>query len=384
MEYKAKKVFLKDKDGNYLIPFTDTGSGLDDKITNCLLEVPQNIKLELNNGTLTLKAGSKVIVPNGAGIFDEVVIVNDITFNPSNLSNRTGLLYVKNSLGTPSLGLATETASTSGATTPSTGWHYNTTDNIVYRDGNAENISLPIAIVTNVNGTGATSINQVFNGMGYIGSTVWVDKGVKGLIPNGRNEDGTLKNKEFTTNKIMTRNFTGTWQALLGVKADNISPLNVSAFSYNLGENINTSKDNGTVWSHTTIAKFSITNGVISNFQPKLPFRAVDYNDKQEIGTWGLPSVKFVDFTLGASGTNYIMPANGWLTFSKRLGAATAQYIAMYNNTTNMYLVNTIKGDKDNELCVFLPVRKGDSINIGYNATGETTRFRFHYAEGEV
>ena len=35
------------------------------QITNCLLEVPQRIKLELNDGVLTLKAGSQVIVPNG-------------------------------------------------------------------------------------------------------------------------------------------------------------------------------------------------------------------------------------------------------------------------------------------------------------------------------
>ena len=34
-------------------------------ITNCITEIPQDIKLELNNGILTLKAGSKVYVPNG-------------------------------------------------------------------------------------------------------------------------------------------------------------------------------------------------------------------------------------------------------------------------------------------------------------------------------
>ena len=38
--------------------------------TNRILEIPQDIKLELNNGTLTLTAGSKVYVPNGAGVFD--------------------------------------------------------------------------------------------------------------------------------------------------------------------------------------------------------------------------------------------------------------------------------------------------------------------------
>ena len=59
----------------------------DNQITNCLLEVPQNIKLELNDGVLTLKAGSKVIVPNGFeedGLtpkFDYVTIDSDISFD---------------------------------------------------------------------------------------------------------------------------------------------------------------------------------------------------------------------------------------------------------------------------------------------------------------
>ena len=35
------------------------------QITNCITEIPQDIKLELKDGVLTLKAGSKVYVPNG-------------------------------------------------------------------------------------------------------------------------------------------------------------------------------------------------------------------------------------------------------------------------------------------------------------------------------
>lgn len=35
------------------------------QITNCITEIPQDIKLELVDGTLTLKAGSKVYIPNG-------------------------------------------------------------------------------------------------------------------------------------------------------------------------------------------------------------------------------------------------------------------------------------------------------------------------------
>ena len=48
--------------------------------TNCLTEIPQDITLELNNGTLTLKAGSKVYVPNGSGVFD--VVTTALVWNP--------------------------------------------------------------------------------------------------------------------------------------------------------------------------------------------------------------------------------------------------------------------------------------------------------------
>ena len=33
--------------------------------TNRILEIPQDIKAELNNGVITIKAGTKVYIPNG-------------------------------------------------------------------------------------------------------------------------------------------------------------------------------------------------------------------------------------------------------------------------------------------------------------------------------
>ena len=41
----------------------DASLRINDKLTNCLLEVPQRIKYTLKNGTLTIKAGSVVSVP---------------------------------------------------------------------------------------------------------------------------------------------------------------------------------------------------------------------------------------------------------------------------------------------------------------------------------
>ena len=249
------------------------------QITNCLLEVPQNIKLELNNSTLTLKAGSKVIVPNGVGLFDEVVVSADKTI--TNTSNDTYMVFVrKDTNGLALTRLATQTAS--GTSTPTSGWYgyYNTNDNKVYRIEEGINktlMSLPIGIITVSNGAIA-SIDQIFNSMGYIGSTIWVDKGVKGLIPNGRNEDGSLKNIETANNKVLTyTNSVLRQNASLCLGNLFISPQNI--LLYDAERNINLSGGTDPI-QLVNIATWSAdSTGVISNFQPKQPFRAVDYSD---------------------------------------------------------------------------------------------------------
>ena len=52
-----------------------------DNITNCITEIPQDIKLELNNGTLTLKAGSKVYKLDGTSI----TINTDVSLSTSKI-----------------------------------------------------------------------------------------------------------------------------------------------------------------------------------------------------------------------------------------------------------------------------------------------------------
>lgn len=174
-------------------------------VTNCITEIPQDIKLELNNGTLTLKAGSKVYVPNGAGVFDEVTISSDVSATWGYNDKRT-LCYRNGVIG----GYSTDDTF-SGSSAPSGSTYmtwYDTTNNVVKQTANGGSTwdsgwSLPICIVTTGSGV-FTSIDQVFNGFGYIGSTVFALPGVKGLIPNGRNADGTLKNTIVTLSSVVT------------------------------------------------------------------------------------------------------------------------------------------------------------------------------------
>ena len=67
--------------------------GINNYKTNCITEIPQDIKLELADGVLTLKAGSKVYVPNGfeedgtTPKFDEIKVNTDLTMTYTEYNN---------------------------------------------------------------------------------------------------------------------------------------------------------------------------------------------------------------------------------------------------------------------------------------------------------
>lgn len=198
---------------------TDQGKNISNwssNVSNCITEIPQDIKLELNNGTLTLKAGSKAYIPNGSGVFDTVTTQTDLTIPLS--GTYSYFVFVKDD----GFGGYTGTTSScfSGATQPSVSvqyaYWYDTTNNVIKYTSDTGSTwipltcSLPVAIVTVTSGV-ITSINQVFNGFGYIGSTGFVLPGVKGLVPNGKNADGTCKNISFTISNVLT--VTRTWTA---------------------------------------------------------------------------------------------------------------------------------------------------------------------------
>lgn len=304
----AKKVILKNKDGEWLIPYTaDTLKK--NQITNCLLEVPQRIKLELNNGTLTLKAGSEVIVPNGFeedGItprFDYVTVESDIsysgTINTSASRKSIWSLVASDTSFTSEVALEERQLENiqSGTSTPSTAiQYYNTNENLIYFSGTTtqRKSSLPICMVTIDSAGVIVSLDQTFNGMGYIGSTVWVDKGVKGLIPNGRNEDGTLKNIEWTSSKIYLSgnsnpniNFCDIIYDLTGDR------VNKAGMRYNISEDGYIYNNLGELRVVLPLGTYSSdSNDNITSFQPKLP---VNLATKDMVdGQWGNGAVSLL------------------------------------------------------------------------------------------
>lgn len=257
-------------------------------ITNCITEIPQDIKLERNNGTLTLKAGSKVYVPNGKNAdgsnkFDVVVIESDITCVGYQTAGNRLMMYSDNNVygGVSDFVYSGDTSAMNSKTPYAYAFFYNTQTNKMY-NGNGSSwfegsFSLPLGMAVGNSSSQYTSIDQVFNGFGYIGSTVFALPNIKGLIPNGRNEDGSLKNEEFTTSKVLTYSrgsaFTNYDLILKGIDCV------TSVVSYDEENNLNLTST-GAKSGYAMVGKVSAgTGGNITSFQPKLPFRAVDQND---------------------------------------------------------------------------------------------------------
>ena len=282
---------------------TSTGQNIGNwssNVSNCITEIPQDIQLELNNGTLTLKAGSKVYVPNGFDndnnpVFDEVSIDTDKQLTTT-FTNSTLLVCYAPSMSGIYVRLVENCKSGPSATTTD-GYAYDTTTNIIsYHVNNGSVLisgcSLPIAIVSADSG-GFASIDQVFNGFGYIGSTVFALPGVKGLIPDGRNADGTLKNIAFTINTILTttldNNYLDYNTTYYSISGGNPHLILDTELPYYIQANKVGRSGNAAIIGNFIYDKSTLK---ITSFTSKTVFHAVDYNEADFVVDFQRPTAE--------------------------------------------------------------------------------------------
>lgn len=189
-----------------------------EKATNCVLDIPQNLKLEYNNGVVTLKTGSVIVLTGDT--YSTITTTQDVTWSSSAQANTKQYLFItKYGFAGGLYGRSNLNKADSGPNLPADGSTYltffNTTDKIIYQwnpdnsEWESTTLCYPLGIIEigeNGNITGfakdSNGNDMIFNGAGFIGHHAFIYPGIKALIPNGFNSDGSYKTIEATTNSL--------------------------------------------------------------------------------------------------------------------------------------------------------------------------------------
>lgn len=113
----------------------------------------------------------------------------------------------------------------------------------------------------------------------------------------------------------------------------------------------------------------------------KLDASNLSTDGRSLISGYAFPSNKYINLTLGASGSAYTAPANGYFAFSTTNTSSANNYTYLRNETAKMCFYAMANAGVVAE--GFLPVKKGDIVTLGYFSS-IISAFRFIYAEGEV
>lgn len=142
--------------------------------------------------------------------------------------------------------------------------------------------------------------------------------------------------------------------------------------------------DGSTVGGHTIPTKnysYSKTESddLLSN-KANVALNNLTSAGKKMCANMAMPSDRYIDLTLGSSSSTYTAPTAGYFSIQKQ-ATSSGQYLSICKTPGNSY---GIKSTADNTytLRCFLPVAKGTTVEITYNAGGATQEFRFIYANG--
>ena len=102
---------------------------------------------------------------------------------------------------------------------------------------------------------------------------------------------------------------------------------------------------------------------------------------KNAIAHMSMPSSKYDDLTLGASGATYTAPADGWLFLNKIQGTANTR-IEMYNQSSTQRTLCIGSSSTGQWIYGSIQAKKDDVIEVVYSVTGSTNAFKFIYAQG--
>lgn len=135
-------------------------------------------------------------------------------------------------------------------------------------------------------------------------------------------------------------------------------------------------------YAQTAIEQTAGLNTELFNGKVDLNASNISAEGKSLIDSWGKPSTRYTDFAIGATGTAYRAPVNGYARFTYRV-ANSNDVVGLSGSN----IVSAVRASGANTLLhVTIPVRRGTTFMIEYSSTASATSanlLRFIHAEGE-
>lgn len=229
----------------------------------------------------------------------------------------------------------------------------------------------------------------------YSGSTITVKQGLKVLIPNGRNADGTLNNIEYTLGEDVNTQIaelssqeycylfyvedTNVSAELTGNSLffcieekyfeSNIEPQNPVDFVLWLDTYNNIYKRYmNSQWNEVKIVKiasFNYESSTITSLTPYQPVELLKRSDKVEITSWGIPNHNATTtLTLPPAGQIYTVPYDCYMYFCDNGSAGGGDVLLRLNSSSGAIVVQVATANNDSFSIQGITFAKGTKLYV--------------------
>lgn len=356
-----------------------------DIYSNCVTEIPQNLKFEFSNGNVTLKAGS-IITKSGA-TYQTQVTTSDVVWSSSTQTNTKLYLFISNYGNL--IGLynnVTIGKVGSGSSLPADGSAYstffNTTDKTVYQWSagvwSATSWAYPLGIVEvdgngNITGFAKDSNNRdmIFNGAGFVGHHAFVYPNVKGLFANGKDTGGNLSSIQYTNSSLLIVELTTASKNVEAFNNNTVVPRydigefdneddlptdisNTYYTAYIKSENARYYKNTNNAWSlqlghYLNLVEYTYDGTTVTDFTIRQPYEdpanqtlyyEEEYEEEREVADF-----KAID-TVVFKAKNILEIQEGSLTYQPELGIDLKRFldpdVKIQNETFEAYTIQRL------------------------------------------
>ncbi len=236
-------------------------------------------------------------------------------------------------------------------------------------------------------------------------TSLTVKSGLRVVIPDGKNSDGTLKNIDFTLDDdiILDISNYNDGEKFLFLTSDGLL-FTTDSKCYFISENTPSGSlsseymwfkpsDNilkrynsiSSSWDESKsllLANIIVSSGQLTKVKMSDVLSFYKRADKREIIDYGCLSGHILDIAMGVSGSEYLAPANGILYWDGVAASNTSWFVM--TNKSSSYQTKSLGLYANNTMNCHIRVAKYDTVKIDYSALLTANAFRFIYEKGEL